>query len=86
MRRNVEADLRRLGPTANLFDLADMSASELKRILRRGGMNCDEEIDQVLRGFKDGLGENGNQLLGRSLNRPGSAAENILCENWGFLA
>lgn len=61
---------------------ADLSANELKKILNDGGVNCDQEIDDLLEAFKKDLGENGSELLGRSSTRPGSAAENMLRDNW----
>ena len=80
----VNARLNQIGPTANLFDLADISANELKDILKAKNVDCDSEIDRLVKEFKDALGPNGENLLGRSSNRPGSAAENILRDNWGL--
>lgn len=76
--------MKKLGPTANLFDLADLSADELKKLLRERGMNCDAQIDKILREFKKNLGDKGHELIGRATKRPGPTQERTLRESWGL--
>ncbi|MBC9248361.1 DUF4150 domain-containing protein [Paracoccus sp. 11-3] len=73
-----------IGETANLFDLADISADELKKLLKEKGLNCDSEIDRILDEFKKNLGERGNELLGRRAARPGAQATEALRDSWGL--
>ncbi|WP_146176354.1 hypothetical protein [Rhodovulum kholense] len=80
----IDARLEKLGPTANLFDLADISADELKKILNAKGLNCDDEIDAVRDKFKNDLGSKGRELLGRSANKLGRSAEDALRGSWGL--
>ncbi|WP_406720544.1 DUF4150 domain-containing protein [Thioclava litoralis] len=82
LHKNINDRLKEIGKTANLFDLADISADELKKLLKRHGLNCDKEIDKILKKFKDSLGERGKELLGRVKRIPGSAAEQKLRDSW----